>query len=265
MKMRLTVPLMMQGRFSYMSKNSVTFQLATHFLSRIALRLEFLFKTINQACDESHEIVHRYALKNIIELIDIIEKPELKSRFVKELIRMEHVLKKQRTLVNAQHFEHLVTQIHLLNHLPGLLNNLIHEDQFLKTIRQIHHSNSKECEFNSPYLVMWLNLDPLVRQHTIKNWLDCLKDIELTVYIYLSILKETSQFITVTAEHGFYQHAFSSKTVSHLILLKIDSSLGIIPKLQLGAHNVTIRLYDLDSAKEINDTTLDMDIAFCQI
>ncbi|HFD2404530.1 TPA: cell division protein ZapD, partial [Legionella pneumophila] len=38
-----------------MHDHMITFQLATHFLSRIALRLEYLFKTINEACSESHE------------------------------------------------------------------------------------------------------------------------------------------------------------------------------------------------------------------
>ena len=84
----------MLGWPDYMYNDTITFQLATHFLSRIALRLEFLFKTINQACYESHEVIHRFALKHIIEIFDVIEKPELKSRFLKELIRIEHVLKK---------------------------------------------------------------------------------------------------------------------------------------------------------------------------
>lgn len=256
---------MMQGMALLMYKNPITFQLATHFLSRIALRLEFLFKTINQACHESHEVIHRYALKNLIELIDIIEKPELKSRFIKELIRIEHVLKKQATAVNLKLFEELETQIHILNHVPGRFNNLIHEDQFLKTLHQIHHPNTKECEFNSPYLVMWLDLDPLLRQQAINNWVHSLKDLEYTVFIYLSILKETTEYIPIRAENGFYQYAFPVKTVNHLILLKMDKSLGMIPKLQLGHNNLTIRLYELVSAHEINDKTIDMEIAFCQI
>ena len=118
--------------------NTITFQLATHFLSRIALRLEFLFKTINQACNESHEVIHRYALKNIIELINIIEKPELKSRFIKELIRIEHVLKKQTHVNNIRLLDELETQIHILNHVPGRFSQLIHEDVFLKTYEDLN-------------------------------------------------------------------------------------------------------------------------------
>ncbi|MDP3269590.1 MAG: cell division protein ZapD [Legionella sp.] len=248
-----------------MYDNAITFQLATHFLSRIALRLEFLFKTINQACHESHEVIHRFALKNIIEIIDIVEKPELKSRFIKELIRIEHVLKKPQLPDNGALFDKLASQIHILNHVPGRFSNSIHEDEFLKTLRQIHHPNTKECEFNSPHLVLWFDSDPLIRQKTINQWVNCLKDLDDTVTIYLSLLRESTQYIPIVASNGFYQHSISPKLVNHLILLKMDKLLGITPKLQLGHHSLTIRLYELTTAREIRDKTIPMEIAFCQI
>lgn len=248
-----------------MYNDTITFQLATHFLSRIALRLEFLFKTINQACYESHEVIHRFALKNIIEIIDVIEKPELKSRFLKELIRIEHVLKKDNLIENTKIFKELETQIHVLNHVPGRFSISIHEDEFLKTLRQIHHPNTKECEFNSPHLVLWFDLDPVLRQQTISQWVNCLKDLEYTVTIYMSLLRTASKYIPITAYNGFYQHSVSPKSVNHLILLKMEKSVGITPKLQLGHHSLTIRLYELATAREIRDTTVNMEIAFCQI
>jgi len=248
-----------------MQNNTVTFQLATHFLSRIALRLEFLFKTINQACGESHEVIHRYALKNIIEITDMIEKPELKSRFLKELIRIEHVLKKPNLLNNPVLCEHLADQIHILSHTSGGFSHSIHDDEFFKTLKQIHHPNTKDCEFNSPHLVLWFDSEPLLRQKKISQWLDCLRDLEHTVMIYLTLLREATEYISITASNGFYQHGISPKSVNHLILLKMDKSLGITPKLQLGHHNVTIRLYELASAHEIRDKTIDMQIAFCHI
>lgn len=248
-----------------MYKDVIIFQLATHFLSRIALRLEFLFKTINQACNESHELIHRFALKHIIEIVDVIEKPELKSRFLKELIRIEHVLKKNTFIDNKVLLDNLVTQIHSLNHSSGGFGNPIHKDEFLKTLRLIHHPNTKECEFNSPHLVLWFDLDPLVRQKAIIQWMKHLKDLEQTVMIYLSLLRESTQYIPITAYNGFYQHNVSPKSVNHLILLKMDKTMGITPKLQLGHHNVTIRLYELATANEVRDKIINMDIAFCQI
>ena len=45
------------GRFTMLDDSStIVFQLATQFLSRIALKLEFLLQSLNQACHESHEI-----------------------------------------------------------------------------------------------------------------------------------------------------------------------------------------------------------------
>lgn len=254
----------MEG-FNVMVQNSITFQLATHFLSRIALRLEFLFKTINQACDESHEVIHRYALKNIIEIIEVIEKPELKCRFLKELIRIEHVLKKTKDLDNPVLFEQLEQQIHVLNNVSGRFNTCLQDDEFLKTIRQIHQPNTQECEFSSPHLVMWFASDSSLRQAQMSHWVQSLKSLEDTVAIYLTLLRESTEYIPITTINGFYQHGISPKSVNHLILLKMDKSSEITPKLQLGHHNVTIRLYDLTTAHEIRDKSVDMEIAFSQI
>lgn len=248
-----------------MHENMIIFQLATHFLSRIALRLEYLFKSITEACNESHEIIHRFALKSVIEIVEIIEKPELKSRFLKELIRIEHVLKKPNIIENTFLKDQLSTQIYSLSHTSGPFGLTIHEDEFLKILRQIHHPNTKECEFNSPQLVLWFDSDPLLRQKTIKHWLDCLIDLKDTVHVYLSLLREATHYIPITAYNGFYQHGISPKTINHLILLSMDKSLGVTPKLQLGHHNLTIRLYDLTTANEIRDKTMEMNIAFSQI
>lgn len=248
-----------------MCKEMITFQLATHFLSRISLRLEYLFKTVNQACNETHEVIHRFALKSFIEIVEIIEKPELKSRFIKELIRIEHVLKKPNDLNNNDLIDTLATQIHVLNHVPGRFSNSIHEDEFLKTLRQIHHPNTKECEFNSPQLVLWFDLEASVRQNQFSEWLQELNDLERTVSTYLSLLRNVTEFVSIRAQNGFYQHSISPKMVNHLILLRMNKSLGITPKLQLGHHSLTIRLYDLISAREILDQSVDMAIAFCQI
>lgn len=248
-----------------MSNNIITFQLATHFLSRIALRLEYLFKTITEATFESHEIIHRFAVKNIIEITEVIEKPELKGRFLKELIRIEHVLKKPHVIKKSNRLEQLSTQIYTLSHVPGLFGAAIHDDVFLKNLRQIHHPNTKECEFNSPELVLWFASDPVLRQNAISCWLKCLDDLKETVNIYLLLLREATQYFKITTDNGFYQHSMPPKTVNHLILLKIDKQLDITPKFQLGHHNLTLRLYDLSTGHEIRDKTVKMEIGFSQI
>ncbi len=248
-----------------MHNKMITFQLATHFLSRIALRLEYLFKSVTEACNESHEMIHRFALKNIIEIVDLIEKPELKSRFLKELIRIEHGLKKHSLVENQELLDKLSLQIYALSHVPGLFGSNIHEDEFLKTLKQIHHPQTKECEFNSPQLVMWFDSEPNRRQKTISAWLNALTDLKDTVTIYLTLLRAVTNYTPIAAHKGFYQHAISPSGTTHLILLRMNASLNIIPKLQLGHNTLTIRLYDLISGQDIHNESVPMEIAFSQI
>ena len=244
---------------------TIIFQFATHFLSRIALRLEYFFKTITEACHESHELIHRFALKSIIEILELIERPEVKSRFLKELIRIEHVLKKTNSINDIPLFRQLEEQIYILSHVPDPFGSSIQEDLFLKSLRQIHQPNTQECEFNSPQLVLWFNSDALVRQNTISHWLLLLKNLENTVHIYLNLLREATQYAPIITHNGFYQYGISPKSMNHLILLKMDKSLNIIPKLQLGHHNLTIRLYDGSAGHEIHNHDIAMEIGFSQL
>ncbi len=57
-----------------MHQDTILFQLATHYLPKKALRLECLFLTIEQACTETHPIIHHYALNNIFEIMKLVEK-----------------------------------------------------------------------------------------------------------------------------------------------------------------------------------------------
>lgn len=41
----------------YMHDETITFQLATHYLPKVALRLECLFLTIDQACEETQALL----------------------------------------------------------------------------------------------------------------------------------------------------------------------------------------------------------------
>lgn len=248
-----------------MPNNTITFQLATHMLSRTALRIESLIDIIRQGSDESNKALHLYAIKNIVELIEFIEKPELKSRFLKELMRIEYVLSKAQTSISSKLMDDLKTQVHALSHTSGSFSHSLNASLFLRTVRQIYHSASKDCEFHSPHLQMWLDLPFEKRQKELNNWLNMLGDLEQTVSIYLSLLRETSFYTRINTQNGFYQYHLPPKATCHLIGCKINKTLNLVPKLQVGYHGLTIRLYDLFTQQEAKDASIEMDIAICQL
>ncbi|WP_019217055.1 cell division protein ZapD [Legionella tunisiensis] len=248
-----------------MPQSTITFQLATHYLPKIALRLECLYQTIDQACEETHPVIHHYALKNVIEIIKLVEKPELKSRFLKELMRIEHVLNKSNTSLSKELYGNLHTQIQVLTHVVGRFGENIHNNPFLQSIRLTLPTQANDYEAYSPQLLLWLESNPALRQRDLVVWLDSLRTLHSTVDLYLSLLRDSAQFDKIDMFNGFYQRQLPSRTSCHLILLKIDKSFGIVPRMQLGHHGLSLRLCEISTMREVRETEARLDLAICQL
>ncbi|WP_133127782.1 cell division protein ZapD [Legionella nagasakiensis] len=248
-----------------MHHETITFQLATHYLSKVALRLECLFLTITQAREETHPVIHHYALKNIIEIIKLIEKPELKSRFLKELMRIEHMLNKSELSISNALYANLFVQIQFLSHVAGRFGGTIHNDPFLQSIRLAQAGDYSDCEMHSPQLLLWLESEPQKRQHDLNAWLKQLQTLFDTVSVYLALLRNTAEFDKIDMFSGFYQRSLPSKTSCHLILLRMDKDCGIVPKMQLGHHGLSLRLCEANSMNEVRHANTAIDLAICQL
>ncbi|MBA2710043.1 MAG: cell division protein ZapD [Tatlockia sp.] len=248
-----------------MYDETIIFELATHFLPKIALRLECLYQTIDQSREETHPVIHHYALKNLIEIISLVEKPELKSRFLKELMRIEHALVKTGTKVSVELFSHLHIQIQILTHVIGRFGENIHTNPFLQSIRQTQQTQLYDCEMHSPQLLLWLESDPVLRQNDLADWLNSLKALQTTVSLYLALLRDRAIFSEIEMFNGFYQRSLPPKTSCHLILLRMDKSFGIVPRMQLGHHGLSLRLCDLSTMREVRETEAKLDLALCQL
>lgn len=246
-----------------MSKNIITYQLATQYLSRVALRLESLFATVKEACKQDHPVIHHYAVKNIIEIIKLIEKPELKSRFLKELMRIEHVLNKNEVSITNKLYSCLFVQIQFLNHFSGRFGDNIHNDLFLQSIR-FTDSDSSESDLQTPQLLLWLDGSAKKRQDDLRGWLKQLQSLQDTVSVYLSLLRNAAQFDKISLMNGFFHKSLSLKASCHLILIRMDKTSGIVPKMQLGHHGLSLRLCEAKSMSEIRGNT-DVDLGICQL
>ncbi|STX28933.1 Protein of uncharacterised function (DUF1342) [Legionella beliardensis] len=246
-----------------MSSDTIIFQLATHYLPKIALRLESLYQTVNQACSETHPVIHHYALKSIIEIIQLIEKPELKSRFLKELMRIEHLVNKTQPPLPPELSKDLHAQIYTLSHVAGRFGEKIHLDPFLNSIRAAQPLIDSEMQ--SPQLLLWLESNSTLRQRDLILWQSCLHTLHAAVSLYLQLLRDTAQFQQVDMNHGFYQCPLPPKAYCHLILLRMNKSFGIVPRMQLGHHGLSVRLCEAATMREVKDTNAKLDLAICQL
>lgn len=248
-----------------MHHETITFQQATHFLPKIALRLEYLLRTAKQASEETNPIIHHYALQNVTEIMQLIQKPELKSRFLKELIRIEHHCLKNNSCISEELHTKLYAQIQTLTHAVGRFGDGLHQDNFLYAIRSSQTAQAAECEMQSPQLVYWLEGDAGTRQEHVNAWLAALRPLQDTVTIYLALLRSSAEFKEILLYNGFYQQPLPPRSFCHLIMIRMNIAARVVPVIQLGHHGLSLRLCDASSMKEVKETDAKLDIAICQL
>ena len=249
-----------------MPKKTIIFQLATQYLAKKALRLECLFNTIQDACFATDPIVHHYALNNIFEIMEITTRPELKSRFLKELIRVDHALSKSTISISNDVYASLYVQIQVLSQLSGVFGYEIHQDVFLQAIKSSTMLTRHETnELEIPQLLFWLTEPALKRQEDLSHWFNHLKTLHETIKVYLSLLRDATPFESILIHQGYYQQSLSVHHHCALILLKIDRSLGVVPKMQFGHHGLSLRLCDAITMREINPAESIIELAICRL
>lgn len=248
-----------------MKHEMMTFELATHFLPKVALKLESLIDSIIDSQSETHPVIHQHALNNCIELLTIVEKPELKSRFLKEFLRVEHMLNRCNTKISNDLYDQLFQQIQYLSRMNNIFAHSLNDDLFLLASRHNLVANNQMLTDFCPQLQFWIEADPSIRKEMIEKWINALHPLYKTVKTYLAILRQAALFTTIKLDYGFYQQALPPANNCHLIVVKLDKYYGAIPKINLGHFGLSIRLFEIDTMKEMRKDNTKIDLALCQL
>lgn len=240
-----------------MENDSIYYEFANEYLPKISLKLEYLLLNIERACFEDHPVIHYEAIKNTIKLLKIAEKPEIKSRFLKEYLRMSHG-KISNDEDNIKK-DLILEQIHNLNHIGGRFGDALHQNPFLQSIRLAQLSEPLEFSLLCPQLTYWLNAASSVRREDLKSWLEHFYVLFDTVALYLSLLRENAIFEDLSIT-GFYQFPIQ-KNNYQLIMLKIPRKICLIPKIQLGHHGLSLRMCDAKTYQDAERQSVVLQIA----
>mgnify|MGYP001259923599 CR=1 FL=1 len=249
----------------FVNKNVITFEIPMHFLVKSALKLESLLRDLQTACEASHAIIHQHALLSCLEVINISNKPELKSRFLKEFLRIEHNLEKSGVSINTALTSALSRNIRSLSNQAGTFTKLLINDPFIQAIRSTHLLNTQEMDNCSPKLVLWMNTEYQERQNFFKRWIEELTPLTDLIQTYLSILRQMVLFDEIFMHQGFYQCTLPAASTCQLVLLRLPKEDQIIPHIQLGHHRLTLTLQKAFSMEKIKFTPHNLELGLCQL
>ena len=220
---------------------------------RTFLRLEFLFLRVENAMRDNTEQHNRDVVDNLINILSVFERSDLKSEIIKELERLISVLS---ALENSPGVDSKALEA-LLSDLDQVLDSLhlnkaaigqpLRDNDFLYSIRQRSSIPGGTCDFDLPSYHFWLqHTDDTVRKQQIVAWFDQFSSVKAAIQTTLKLIRESTHFSSANAVSGFYQHNLDSQQPVQLIRVQIPRELNYYPEISGGKHRFTVRFMHFD-------------------
>ena len=236
---------------------------------RTYLRLEQLFKQLEQGKTAAEDWQYINFLDCLFTLLDLSERIDLRNDVLKdiELHEKNLVIWSQHPNIDTDALQFALQKILRLR--ESLKSNKkvgaeLKEDRFLASVRQRFSIPGGTCSFDLPNLHYWLQQPNENKQQDINRWLLELLPIQQAMEITLSFLRERGRFAPIQAEKGFYQGIAEDKNELIRVLCATDS--GYYPMLSGNKYRYAIRFTLFVPTLEGNasvDSTVDFKLASC--
>jgi len=196
---------------------------------------------------------NRDAIDNLINILSVFERSDLKSEIIKELERLINTLS---ALENSPGVDSKALES-LLSELDQVLDSLhinktaigqpLRDNDFLYSIRQRSSIPGGTCDFDLPGYHYWLqHSDEHVRQQQLLAWFDQFASVKAAIKTTLKLTRESTHFRPATAVTGFYQHTLDSQQAIQLIRVQVPRQLEYYPEISGGKHRFTVRFMHFD-------------------
>lgn len=250
-----------------MKAKEIVYEQPLNELIRVSLRLEHLFNRLavylKASCIDHHT---QTIVSLIIDILNLLDRPDLKSKMTKEFNRYVAVLSSpayEGSSVKVNAIDKTIARLkeltdHFLN-TPGKIAQHLRENLFLSTIRQYLLSPGGDSCIDAPHYYYWLNEFAYERKNQIDKWNSAFDEIREAVTLILKIIRSSSKPIDRIAEKGFYHESLQSQVPVQLIRVGISSE-NIYPEISAGRHRMSIRFVIPDMNSRPKQTQ--EDIAF---
>jgi len=215
---------------------------------RTMLRLEHLFKRLRVLIPRDHPLDHHYALTTLFEVIDVAARADLKAEVLKDLERQKAQLAGYRgnPSISEEVLDEVIAHIDQtfsdLNNQPGKAGQSLADNEWLMSIRSRASIPGGTCEFDLPAYFAWQHHDPASRRSDLHRWAMTLAPLASAIELLLQLLRDAGVPHKVMASGGQYQQGLPQNRSFHLLRLRIDPSLDLVPEISGHRLMVAIRL-----------------------
>ena len=219
---------------------------------RFFLRLEFLFRQARHSMRGESVWDSHNTITTILEIYNIVSRIDMKTEVIKELDRISATLSalSKTPGINHSTLGQLLTTLNgfksQLYAMEGPLAQDIKENELLKLIIQRGGNPSSLCDFDLPVYHFWLKQEPSVRVSNLRTWLGTLDTLRLSVELMLKLIRESTEPVTCSAEHGNFQQSLDTEVPYQLIRIFLPADTPYFVEISAGRHRFTARFMEGD-------------------
>lgn len=232
-----------------MIENVITYEQPLNELIRVCLRLEQLFSQADHQIKDTSIFGTRNMVSLIINILQLLERPDLKAKLAKELSHQRQLLGKLQKTPEIDHtkLNELLKQLDELSRSfiesSGRIGQNLREIELLNNLRLHLATPGGGCSFDMPVYHYWLEQSPEMRLETIQSWLAEFSKIRQANDLILKLVREESKTHQKTASNGFHQELLDPQTNLRLIRVMVPSNIATYPEISLGRHFLSIRFH----------------------
>lgn len=238
---------------------------------RVFLRAEYLWQELeyNLQMENNHNCVN--ALKNILQLLEINERIDLKSEAIKYIDKL--IVKFNKILespeVDVQRTKQIVDDLQVsLNRIRAIVGKLsasLYNNEWLATIRQKILLPGGTCQSDLPFLYYWQQFPLNQKVKQIVEWQQVFYPLIDVVNRVLFFIRQTSCHDEITCYDGTYQKIIETQFEPQLLTIEVPAKLKIYPEISGNRYRVAVRFLqtDLVSRATVYNDRVDFKLGIC--
>lgn len=238
-----------------MNPEATIYEQPLNEIIRVCLRLEHLFQQIDHQMKDTSILGTRNVITFIINVLHLLERPDLKAKLAKELSHHLVNLMRYGNLpeIDSEKLTALTEQLEELSRSlidsSGKLGHRLRDIELLNTLRLHLASPGGGCSFDTPLYHYWLQQPTEDREATIQDWLNDFAQIRAAVTLVLDIVRKNSKTEEKIAVHGFHQELLDPQSNLRMIRIGIARNIHAFPEFSVGRHFLSIRFFSPDILK----------------
>ena len=214
---------------------------------RNLMRLENQFAQLQHFAAGTSAWDSQASLMILLEIVNSIEKNDIKNETTKELERNIGILNAFSDIpeINIyklqQTLETLHTHLRAMQNINGKILRPLREEALLNAIRQRTALGTTINCVEIPSFYYWINQTSVYRQQQLKQWFEEIQPISAAIIMLLNLARSSATFTAEIAENGFFQKALNTQYTCQMVRIEMPQDLPYFPEISGSKHRISVR------------------------